>query len=152
MLLGCEVLTRKGLQRKALASFHTLSMQLYYIFALRSVGKMSGSRCGTRKGILSEFLKCSGGEIKCKCGAFPSARLKKIYRIPKSDFYLTSCYSALVLDTVRDVSSFPFLDRNHSVCFTYGSTTGARCTWEMLFSVVGHDLHLSQPAHLSFSP
>lgn len=38
MLLGCEVLTRKGLQRKALASFHTLSMQLYYIFALRSVG------------------------------------------------------------------------------------------------------------------
>lgn len=41
MLLGCEVLTRKGLQRTALASFHTLSMQLYYIFALRSVGTVT---------------------------------------------------------------------------------------------------------------
>lgn len=36
MLLGCEVLTKKVLQRRALASFHTLSLQLYYINALRN--------------------------------------------------------------------------------------------------------------------
>lgn len=49
MLPGCEVLTKKGLQRTTLASFHTLSMLLYYMCALGSeetARKMSGSHCG----------------------------------------------------------------------------------------------------------
>lgn len=78
MLLGCEVLTKKGLQRTALASFHSLSMHLYYIYALRRVGtarKMSGSHWG--KGILNEFFLNAGEKIKCKLGVFPSAHVEE---------------------------------------------------------------------------
>lgn len=71
MLLGCEVLTEKGLHRTALASFHTLSMQLYYIFALRSVGtarKNVRQSLWEGKGILSEFLKCRGkNKMQIRC-------------------------------------------------------------------------------------
>lgn len=67
MLPGCEVLTKKGLQRTALASFHTLSIQRYYIYALGSVGtarKMSSSHCGKRR----EFLKCRGkNKMQIRC-------------------------------------------------------------------------------------
>lgn len=132
MLLGCEVLTRKGLQRTALASFHTLSMQLYYIFALRSVGTVTKNvrqSLWEGEGNLKWIFEMRGGG-GWNYEGFPSAMLKKINWIPRTDFYLARCYTAFVSDTVSDISSFPFQDGNHGVCFTYSTATSERPTWE----------------------
>lgn len=61
---------------------------------------------------------------------FPSAMLKKINWIPRTDFYLARCYTAFVSDTVSDISSLPFQDGNHGMCFTYSTATPERPTWE----------------------
>lgn len=124
MFLGYEVLTEKGLQRTALASFHTLSVSLRNTYALRGVGRnMSCSEKDKKK------------KIKCKSCVFSSAA---------KTYHKWNCYPADAPLNEGDLSSFVFkksinaafslihLKPNPLFIFLF-SSMGKSLTWKSLF-------------------
>lgn len=151
MLLGCEVLTRKALRRTTLESSHTLSMWPYYIFALRNVGTGGNN---VKQSLLEGdgkwkwIFEMQREKTKCKFGGgdggVPSALLKKINWIPRTDFIfgkLLSCFRVGYCKWYFMLSFSKWKSQNalHTVLLLRSIALGRD---NMVFPLEGHSLHL----------